>query len=322
MSHTTQTVKGYKVTNADMTCKGYQYELNKEFVHPGEIEHCASGFHFCILAADCFEYYEFKKENRVFEVEGYGEVVTEGNKSVSSKIKFIRELTWQEVLVLVNTGSDNTGRRNSGDRNSGDSNSGYSNSGSWNSGDSNSGYSNSGYSNSGDSNSGYSNSGYRNSGDRNSGDSNSGDRNSGDRNSGSWNSGDRNSGSWNSGDRNSGDSNSGYRNSGAFCTDPNPMIPLFNKPSTITVREWENHKAVGLMSKIDPTVWVPANVMTDEEKKQNPKWETTEGYLKSIPLKEAWANAWHNWSEANRKVFLTLPNFDAAIFEEITGLKV
>lgn len=100
------------------------------------------------------------------------------------------------------------------------------------------------------------------------------------------------------------------------------MLVLFNKPTNITVKDWERHKAVELMAAIDPTIWVPAHTMTDAEKEQHPKWETTEGYLKKIPIKEAWANAWNNWTDKNKQVFLTLPNFDAAIFEEITGIKI
>jgi hypothetical protein len=350
-------IRGYKVTDAKMRCRGFQYEIGKEYVHQGKIQHCVAGFHFCINANHCFDYYDFKRENRVFEVDGYGEMLTEGDKTVCSHIKLIRELTWQEVLVVANTGKDNTGRGNSGyrnsgnwnsgdrnsgdsnsgyrnsgnwnsgDRNSGDSNSGYRNSGNWNSGYSNSGYSNSGYSNSGNWNSGNSNSGDWNSGDRNSGDSNSGYRNSGDSNSGDRNSGDsnsgyRNSGNWNSGDRNSGDSNSGYRNSGAFCTDENPPLLLFNKPTKMTVKEWEEHRAVSLMGSIDPTIWVPASAMSDKEKEQHPKWETTDGYLKTISMKEAWANAWNNWTDENKAVFTSLPNFDVKIFEQITGIKV
>jgi hypothetical protein len=248
---------------------------------------------------------------------------------------------------IANTGKENTGFANSGYSNSGDRNSGYSNSGNRNSGyrnsgDRNSGYSNSGYSNSGDRNSGYRNSGdsnsgnwnsgYRNSGDsnsgnwnsgnRNSGDSNSGNSNSGYRNSGDSNSGDSNSGNWNSGNRNSGDSNSGYRNSGAFCTDPDPVLYLFNKPTKMTVKEWESHEAVRLMNSLDPTIWVPDHAMTDKEKEEHPRWETTEGYLKTITMKEAWANMWHNLTDKNKKVFTKLPNFDATIFEQITGIKI
>ena len=170
--------------------------------------------------------------------------------------------------------------------------------------------------------SGIANTGQENTGYVNSGDSNSGYRNSGDSNSGYRNSGDWNSGNWNSGDRNSGDSNSGYRNSGAFCTDKNPTLFLFNRPAKMTIKQWESSKAFDLMYSIDPTVWVPWNAMSKEEQAANPKLEASEGYTKSISLKEAWKNTWGNWSDANKKVFTDLENFDAAIFEEITGIKI
>ena len=160
------------------------------------------------------------------------------------------------------------------------------------------------------------------SGCANTGKENAGFVNSGYRNSGDSNSGNRNSGNWNSGYRNSGDSNSGYRNSGAFCTDTNPKAILFNKESNMTVREWEQHPACQLMYSIDPTIWVPSEMMSDEEKLANPKWETTEGYLKTIPMKEAWANFWGNLTDENKAHFYSIPNFDASIFEEITGIKV
>jgi hypothetical protein len=389
--------KGFKVTDAEMQCRGYQYELGKKFKHEGSISLCGSGFHFCINPADCFRYYNFESTNRVFEVVAYGDLRSDDDKSVTAEIEFIREIPWMEVLTIVNSGKENTGLSNSGDRNSGDSNSGDRNSGDrnsgdwnsgdWNSGDRNSGDSNSGYRNSGDRNSGDrnsgdrnsgdwnsgdwnsgdrnsgdSNSGYRNSGDRNSGDSNSGDRNSGNRNSGdsnsgyrnsgNWNSGDRNSGdrnsgdrnsgdwnsgnrnsgdsnsgyrnsgNWNSGNRNSGDSNSGYRNSGAFCTDEDPQVILFDKPTKMTVKEWEQTRACQLMYNIDPTVWVPWSIMTEEERKRNPKYEASEGYTKSIPMTEAWANFWGNLPDEDKQLFLDLPNFDAEKFKKITGIKV
>lgn len=160
-------------------------------------------------------------------------------------------------------------------------------------------------------------SGCANTGKENTGFGNSGNSNSGYRNSGNWNSGDSNSGYWNSGD-----SNSGYRNSGAFCNDPNPKAILFNKESSLTVKEWESHPACNLMYSIKQTIWVPMSIMTDEEKTQHPKYETTDGYLKTIPMKEAWKNFWGKLTDENKKHFTTLPNFDAAIFEDITGIKI
>lgn len=150
-------MKGYKVFNPDWTCNDFQYKVGKTFEMEGEVIMCRRGFHFCKKATDCFEYYEFDPNNKVAEVEALGDVETEGNKSCTNKIHIIRELSWYEVLDLVNTGAGNTGRNNSGNMNSGD----------------------------------------RNSGNRNSGNRNSGDMNSGDMNSGDWNLSNNNSGCFN-----------------------------------------------------------------------------------------------------------------------------
>jgi len=206
-----------------------------------------------------------------------------------------------------NTGLENTGYGNSGDWNSGDWNSGD-----WNSGNRNSGYGNSGYWNSGNRNSGYGNSGYGNSGYRNSGYRNSGDWNSGYGNSGDWNSGD-----WNSGDWNSGYGNSTNRESGIFNSEE-PNIRMFNKP---TDKKWDeiNHPHFG---EFYLTKWISEDEMTDEEKKADPMFYVRKGYLKKFEYKEAWANFWRDTDEENRKKFLALPNFDAEVFKDITGIDV
>ena len=214
-----ENVKGFKVFNPDWTCRDFQYEVGKTYEEYVTPRVCDSGFHFCKQAKDCFNYYSFNADNKVAEVIALGEVAEDGVKCSTNKIQIVREVTWEEVLTIVNTGKACTGLCNSGDcnsgnRNSGDWNSGNRNSGDWNSGNRNSGLCNSGNRNSGDCNSGDWNSGDCNSGDWNSGNRNSGDCNSGDCNSGDWNSGNRNSGNRNSGDCNSGNRNSGNRNSG------------------------------------------------------------------------------------------------------------
>ena len=141
-------VKAYKVFNNDWTCRGFQYEVGETYEHDGKIELCEAGFHACIRAIDCFNYYKFDNDNKVAEVELLGEVINGSEKSVCSRIKIVRKIEWDEVLQLVNTGKNNTGNRNSGNINSGDWNSGDWNSGDWNTGDWNTGNRNSGYMNS------------------------------------------------------------------------------------------------------------------------------------------------------------------------------
>jgi len=187
-----------------------------------------------------------------------------------------------------NTGENNTGENNTGENNTGD----------WNSGNSNSGYSNSGDSNTGHRNSGNSNSGYSNSGHWNSGDSNTGHRNSGHWNSGYWNSGDMNSGHFNS-------------------TTPD-TIRCFNKD--VDRETWEQADKPQFIYNVNPNIWVDESDMTDDEKKEFSKFHDRGGYLKTIEYKEAWKIAWDEASEEDKTLLSKLPNFDADVFEEITGI--
>ncbi len=315
-------MKGYKVFDPDWTCRGFQYEVGQTYEMDGEPKCCDRGFHFCTKAADCFNFYSFDPENKVAEVEAFGEIDVqsedENSKCCTNKIHIVRELTWYEVLDLVNSGKNCTGLCNSGNCNSGNYNSGDRNSGNYNSGNYNSGNCNSGNYNSGDCNSG----------DRNSGDYNSGDWNSGDRNSGNYNSGDCNSGDWNSGDRNSGDYNSGDWNkcsfsNGCFNT-VSTKIYLFNKPSEWTYRDWLNSNARYLLNQIPGNVleYIYLSDMTDEEKAAHPEAKTTGGYLKILDNSECAVIWWRGLSDRQKAVITAIPNFDKEIFKQITGIDV
>ena len=291
-------VKGYKVFNSDWTCRGKQYSCPgtfEEFVSPSV---CNVGMHFCKNAADCFRYYDFDPNNHVAEVIAHGTVAEGEDKCATNKLEIVREIPWAEVLEIVNTGKACTGRCNSGDWNSGD----------WNSGD-------------------------WNSGDCNSGDWNSGNRNSGNRNSGDWNSGNRNSGDWNSGDWNSGNRNSGNRNSGDWNTTSfsngcfntvSPKIYMFNKPTDWTFEQWVNCRARRLLNEIDdcPLEYVWFDTMSDEEKSAHPEAKTTGGYLKERTTADNARKWWAGLSADDRNIIFSLPNFDAVIFKEITGIDV
>ena len=196
-------------------------------------------------------------------------------------------------------------------------NTGVENSGNYNSGDLNSGHRNSGHYNSGDLNSGHRNSGDHNSGKHNSGKHNSGYYNSGNYNSGHYNSGYYNSGDHNSGHRNSGDYNSGYHNSGFFNTNE-PNVRMFNKETNLK----RDDISLPNYMYFNLTEWINIDDMTDAEKEEYPFCKTVGGYLKTLDYKEAWQKAWEGASNEEKEATLKLPNFDADLFFEITGIDV
>ena len=232
-------VKGYKVFNPDWTCRGFQYEVGKIFEEDVKPSCCDRGFHFCEKAADCFSYYSFNSENRVAEVIALGEVDTDGKKSCTNKIQIVREIPWQELLTIVNTGKD------------------------------------------------------------------------------------CNTGDWNTGNRNTGDWNKSSFNTGCFNTEEQ-KITLFNKPSDITYNDWLRSDARYLLNQIpkDVVEWVYEEDMTDEEKAANPTYETTGGYLKVLNESECGQLWWGSLSDFQKNYIKSIPNFDAEIFEQCTGIKV
>ena len=276
-------VKGYKVFNPDWTCKGKQYTCPGTFEEDVNPSVCNVGMHFCKNAADCFRYYDFDPNNHVAEVIAHGTVAEGEDKCATNKLEIVREIPWAEVLEIVNTGKACTGRCNSGNWNSGN----------WNSGN-------------------------WNSGNRNSGNWNSGNWNSGNWNSGNWNSGD-----WNSGDWNSGDWNKTSFSNGCFNT-VSPKIYMFNKPTDWTLEHWLNCRARYLLNQIDdcPLEYVWFDSMTDEEKAAHPEAKTTGGYLKERTTADNARKWWAGLSADDRNIIFSLPNFDAAIFKEITGIDV
>ncbi len=141
--------------------------------------------------------------------------------------------------------------------------------------------------------------------------------NSGDYNSGYRNSGNRNSGNYNSGNRNSGNYNSGNRNSGYLNTNE-PTVRIFNKDSGLTCSEI----TIPDFFYFDLNVWVTSERMTDQEKEDNTFHVVTGGYLKTLEYKEAFADSWKKATEADKKKLFALPNFDAEIFKEISGIDV
>ena len=99
---------------------------------------------------------------------------------------------------------------------------------------------------------------------------------------------------------------------------------MFNKPSDWTYRDWLNSDARFLLNQIpkDVVEWIWSSNMSDEEKAAHPEHETTGGYLKVLDEKDCGQFWWNGLSEYKRKIIKSLPNFNAGIFEAVTGIKI
>lgn len=235
-------VKGYKVFNPDWTCREFQYAVGETFRHEGEIEVCKAGFHFCAKVADCFNYYTFNSYNKVAEIEAVGNIITEGDKSVTDEIRIVREISWHEVLDLANEGKNCTGRYNTGN----------------------------------------------------------------------YNSGNRNSGDWNSCNYSSG-----------FFNSVTPPVYAFNKPLNISRHDFCKCDGMKILtSHFINNTWIYSDEMTDEEKQKHPEHECTGGYLETVDFRTACGMMWGRLTAEEKQKVCEIPNFDASVFKEITGIDV
>ena len=85
-------MKTYKGFDKDLKCRGFQYEIGKEY-ETDSAKACESGFHACENPLDVFKYYS-PADSRYCEVEQSGEIDrdTDDSKIASSKIKIGAEI--------------------------------------------------------------------------------------------------------------------------------------------------------------------------------------------------------------------------------------
>jgi hypothetical protein len=192
----------------------------------------------------------------------------------------------------------------------------------------NTGVFNRGSRNTGNSNNGYANTGTCNNGSRNIGHYNIGDWNVGDNNKGDGNVGNCNIGLFNVGDFNVGDMNTGNWNktrwsNGCFNTEE-AKIYLFNKPSEWTMRDWRRSHARKLLCDAPNEIieWVPIEKMSEVEVLEHEGCKTTGGFPRFKEVHKERQEWWDNLREEEKEAIKSIPNFDSAIFKEITGIDV
>jgi hypothetical protein len=94
---------------------------------------------------------------------------------------------------------------------------------------------------------------------------------------------------------------------------------IFNKE--VTIEEYSRQINSKPKFILPVTMWVKKEDMTDEEKNNKSNWSELGGYLKTLSYKNAWKEGWKNSSKEFKNWVKNLPNFNAELFEKITGIK-
>ena len=94
-------ITSYKGFDKNMQCRGFQYEVGKEYEMDGEIMCCNRGFHACKSPLEVWDYYDILN-SRYAEVEQSGKIEEEENttKVCSSRIKIKAELKLAEIINI------------------------------------------------------------------------------------------------------------------------------------------------------------------------------------------------------------------------------
>ena len=131
------------------------------------------------------------------------------------------------------------------------------------------------------------------------------------------NTGNRNTGDWNTGNRNTGSWNTGSWNTGYFNTKTQKTIKVFGKKCLRV--DWENANKPNCLY-FPLTEWICESAMSDVEKQENPSYSHIGGYLKAFDYKDAFTKSVTEASKEDRDLIRALPNFNADIFLEISGV--
>ena len=94
-------ITSYKGFDKNMKCRGFQYEVGKEYEMDGEVKCCNQGFHACKSPMEVWDYYDML-DSRYAEVEQSGKIDAGENstKVCSSRIKIKAELKLADIINI------------------------------------------------------------------------------------------------------------------------------------------------------------------------------------------------------------------------------
>ena len=94
---------GYKGFDKDLKCRGFQFEVGKEYEHEGKVKLCESGFHFCENPQGVFGHYVPGEDNRfaIVEADGVSDERESDSKRVAKKLKIKSEISIFEMCRIA-----------------------------------------------------------------------------------------------------------------------------------------------------------------------------------------------------------------------------
>ena len=123
MNKKDKTIRGFKGFDKDLKCRGFQYEIGKDYEQEGEVKCCERGFHFCENPFDVFRYYS-PSDSRYCEVEGDGNAdeANDDSKVATSNIHISAEIGLNGLIkagvkfILDKVNFNDSKSTNTGDR--------------------------------------------------------------------------------------------------------------------------------------------------------------------------------------------------------------
>ncbi len=233
--------------------------------------------------------------------------MSEKNNKRSQSIKNFS--TGKGSTGYKSTGRYSTGNFSTGNFSIGDFSTGNFSIGDFSTGNFSTGKGSTGYKSTGHDSTGDFSVGYGSTGNYSDGDFSTGCHSTGCYSTGNYSTGYYSTGNW---------SISNY-SSGHFSTEDYTGFGCFDKPCTL--EEWNNwEKPTWLYFKL--TEWIKTEDMTEKEKKDNPTYRTTGGYLKVYDYKEVFQASYNKATREEQLMIKKAPNFNADKFYQISGIKV
>ena len=102
MTQETKPITGYKGFDKNLQCRGFQYEVGKEY-ETDEAELCQKGFHFCENPHDVLSYYSAGEGNRfaIVEASDVSDEKQDDSKRVSKRIRIKAEISVFEMCKIA-----------------------------------------------------------------------------------------------------------------------------------------------------------------------------------------------------------------------------